>query len=76
MKTRKFYFRWQVVAVLWLMMAFPVCLVHGQEQGSAQQGGSPKKGVQVVTGHVCDKQGVPIIGASVTCLGGGELLPT
>ena len=68
MKTGKFYSRWQIVAVLWLMMAFPVSFVHGQEKESAQQTDSSSRGgVQVITGHVCDKQGVPIIGASIAC---------
>lgn len=47
METRKIYFRWQVVAVLWLMMAFSVSLVYGQEKEkekeSAQQTDSPTK---------------------------------
>ena len=68
MKTGKFYSRWQIVAVLWLMMAFPVSFVHGQEKESAQQtDSSSREGVQVITGHICDKQGVPIIGASIAC---------
>lgn len=45
METRKIYFRWQVVAVLWLMMAFSVSLVYGQEKEkeSAQQTDSTTK---------------------------------
>lgn len=68
MKTGKFYSRWQIVAVLWLMMAFPVSFVHGQEKVSARQTDSTsREEEQVVSGHVCDKQGVPIIGASIAC---------
>ena len=44
MKTGKFYSRWQIVAVLWLMMAFPVSFVHGQEKESAQQTDSSSRG--------------------------------
>ena len=67
MEARKIYFRWQVVAVLWLMMAFPAPFARGQEANPAPQNSTTKKGIQVITGHVCDKQGVPIIGASIAC---------
>lgn len=67
METRKFYFRWQVIAVLWLMIAFPVSFVQGQEASSTPQNTSTEKGVKVISGRVCDKQNVPIIGASIAC---------
>ena len=65
MKEVKKSFRWQVVIALWLMTVFPVSFTHGQEKVTNQT--TAQKVMQVVTGHVCDEHGEPIIGASVSC---------
>lgn len=68
MKVVKKCFRWQVVIALWLMTAFPVSIAYGQEKEKVtDQAETAQKVMQVVTGHVCDEHGEPIIGASVSC---------
>lgn len=67
MKDVKKSFRWQVIIVLWLMIAFPVSVVYGQEKEKVANYTTAQKVKHVVSGVVCDEYGEPIIGASVSC---------